>query len=57
MAVLLDDNIWYLRSWDANGVVIVKIYCSECMRILEVTHVSIVIAILVICLQILESTI
>ena len=30
--IFLDDNIWYLKCWDANGVGIVKIHCSECMK-------------------------
>jgi hypothetical protein len=31
-AVLLDDNIWYLRSWNANGVDIVWIHCVKCIK-------------------------
>jgi hypothetical protein len=30
--VSLDDNIWYLKSWDANGLGMVKIHCGECVK-------------------------
>jgi hypothetical protein len=30
--VSLDNNIWYLKSWDVYGVGIVKIYCGECVK-------------------------
>jgi hypothetical protein len=29
---LLDDNLWYLKSWDENDVAIVKIHCGECVK-------------------------
>ena len=28
--ILLDENIWYLKPWDLNGVGIVKTHCMEC---------------------------
>jgi hypothetical protein len=27
-----DDVVWYLKSWDANGIGIVKIYYRECQK-------------------------
>jgi hypothetical protein len=27
-----DDAVWYLKSWDANGIGIVKIHCGECQK-------------------------
>jgi hypothetical protein len=32
VVVSLDDNIWYLKLWDSNGLGIIKIYCAECMK-------------------------
>jgi hypothetical protein len=28
----LDDNLWHLRSYDENGVAVVKLYCGECKK-------------------------
>jgi hypothetical protein len=28
----LDDTLWNLRSWDKNGVVVVKLHCGECKK-------------------------
>jgi hypothetical protein len=30
--ISLDDSVWYLKSWDANGLGIVKIHCGECVK-------------------------
>ena len=27
-----DDAVWYLKSWDANGIRIVKIHCGKCQK-------------------------
>jgi hypothetical protein len=35
VAILLDDNLWHLRSWDTNYLAIVKIHCEECMNDFE----------------------
>jgi hypothetical protein len=32
VVVFLDDNIWYLKSWDSNGLGIVKIHYVECVK-------------------------
>jgi hypothetical protein len=31
-AVSLDNNIWYLQSWDVNGMGVIKIHCSKCIK-------------------------
>jgi hypothetical protein len=28
----LDDILWNLRSWDENGVAVVKLHCGECKK-------------------------
>jgi hypothetical protein len=28
----LQDHLWHLRSWDDNGVPMVKLYCGECKK-------------------------
>jgi hypothetical protein len=30
--ILLGDNLWHLKTWDANNVAIVKIHCGECVK-------------------------
>jgi hypothetical protein len=30
--ISLEDHLWYLKLWDANGVGIVKIHCGECVK-------------------------
>jgi hypothetical protein len=35
VAISLNDNLWHLKSWNANGMAIVKIHCSECVKDLE----------------------
>jgi hypothetical protein len=27
-----NDAVWYLKSWDANGIGIVKIHCGKCQK-------------------------
>jgi hypothetical protein len=34
--IALEDHIWYLKSWDINGIRVVKIHCGECCKDLEV---------------------
>jgi hypothetical protein len=31
-AMDLDDTLWNLRSWDENGVPVVKLHCGECKK-------------------------
>jgi hypothetical protein len=31
----LDDHKWELRSWNQDGVEIVKLFCKECRKKLE----------------------
>jgi hypothetical protein len=26
------DNLWYVRSWNEDGVAVVKLYCGECKK-------------------------
>ena len=30
--ISLDDHLWFLKSFDHNGVGIIKIYCQECKK-------------------------
>jgi hypothetical protein len=30
--ICLDDHSWFLKSWDLNGVDIVKVHCAECVK-------------------------
>lgn len=30
--ITLEDHIWMLKSWDQNGVAVVKLWCEECKK-------------------------
>ena len=38
--ICLDDHLWFLKSWNANGVAIVKFIIKSASRILEVLPVT-----------------
>lgn len=30
--ILLDDHLWYLKSWDVKDKVVIKIHFGECTK-------------------------
>jgi hypothetical protein len=55
-AISLGDNLWHLKTRDANNVAIVKVHC-ECVKDFGAPAATTVIKLLVTSLQILENTI
>jgi hypothetical protein len=32
IGISLDDHLWSLKSWDQNGIGIVKLWCGKCCK-------------------------
>jgi hypothetical protein len=53
----LDDHLWSLKSWDQNGIGVVKLWCGECCKEFEGLVVTIINLLSIILLENLKITI